>query len=72
MTARSYLKLESWHVLASVNDAGWRTRCGRVITTEKTQASDHLPLGERSCESCLRLIARDDDSAETTNDEVPE
>jgi hypothetical protein len=73
MTARSYLKwpsgIGSWHVLARVDDAGWHLRCGRFITTDKAQASDHLPLGERTCEPCLRLTLGDEETP--ANDKVP-
>jgi hypothetical protein len=68
----SYLKIGSWHTIARVDDAGWWTRCGRLVTTQKVPASDHLPLGEKSCETCLRLSRADEDRADPTNDAVPE
>ena len=79
MTIRSYLKWPverdgrdrgSWHVIARVDDAGWHLRCGRTLTTERATASDHLPAGERTCESCLAGSLRDDETP--ANDRVPE
>jgi hypothetical protein len=68
----SYLKIGSWHVIARVDDRGWWTRCGRVVTNEPTPASDQLPLGEKSCETCLRLSTHDEDRQNIPNDEVVE
>jgi hypothetical protein len=51
---------QSWHVLAKVDETGWHLRCGRVITTDEAAASDHIPSGEKSCESCLRGTLRDE------------
>lgn len=57
----SYLRIVSWHSIARVDAAGWHTRCGRVVTTEDAPASDTLPLGEPTCETCLRLTIHDKD-----------
>lgn len=48
----------SWHV---ETDPG-ATRCGRWLLADAPRAND-LPLGDRSCESCLRLVARDQERA---------
>lgn len=67
MTAHSYLKWPnaadtgSWHVIARVDDTGWHLRCGKTITTDAARGSDHLPMGEKSCESCLAGTQRDQD-----------
>lgn len=63
----SYLKIESWHVLVRVDEAGWHTRCGRLVTTEAAPASDHLPLDEKSCETCARLTLHDGERTEVAD-----
>lgn len=60
--AVSYLKVRSWHILAKVDAAGWKTRCGLTVN-EDAPVTDILPFDEKSCESCLRGIARDFDQA---------
>jgi len=67
----SYLKVRSWHRIAKVDDAGWHTRCGITVTTESVPASDTLPLGEKSCETCLRLEVVDTDRQNPTDEAVP-
>lgn len=80
MPPRSYLKWPvdqdgrdrgSWHVLARVDDTGWHLRCGRLITTDAATASDHLPAGERSCESCLAGALRDEGAESPPDEPVP-
>jgi len=44
----------SWHV---VSEAG--TRCGRVLWHDLAIVSADLPMGEKSCESCARLVLHD-------------
>ncbi len=48
----------SWHIAVP----GWErvhpTRCG-LRARDGAPTADDLPLGERSCETCLRLVARD-------------
>lgn len=56
MSARSYLRIDSWHVLRTVDNEGWKTYCGRTIVGQQARGSDALPLGEKSCETCLRLV----------------
>jgi hypothetical protein len=67
----SYLKIGSWHTLARVDDRGWWTRCGRLVTTEPAPVSDSLPLDEKSCETCLRLSTHDTEIPMPSDDEVP-
>ena len=43
----------SFHVIVF---ASGQTRCGRYASREHT---DHLPMTERSCETCLRLTQHD-------------
>ena len=49
-------RIRSWHAL----DASYtgRTLCGRVVTTAGV---DVLPPG-KSCETCLRIVARKADA----------
>ena len=63
---------ESWHVLERVDDLGWHLRCGKTITTERAEASQHLPAGEKTCESCTAGALRDLDPVDVANDPVPE
>lgn len=50
----------SWHSFLTYTRSGSvLTRCGRLIPGPDHQLADALPLDERSCESCLRLAARD-------------
>ena len=44
----------SWHVVGK----GGYTRCGRPFLAPSPSTFD-LPMGEKSCESCLRLIEHD-------------
>ena len=44
----------SWHVVGK----GGYTRCGRPFMVDAPSAVD-LPLDEKSCESCARLVLHD-------------
>ena len=55
MAAVMWALLRSWHAVRN-----GKTRCGRPIPAAATLVSD-LPSGAKSCESCLRLVARDAD-----------
>lgn len=55
----SYLKVRSWHSIVKVDEAGWHTRCGRLVEEAAAPASDVIPLDEKSCETCLRLTVHD-------------
>ena len=48
----------SWHLAREGNHA---TRCGLWVETPIT--ADDLPLGEKSCETCLRLVEHDAEKA---------
>lgn len=53
-----YVRLRSWHVRQwHVRQRGGYTLCGRV-TGDGQRTADSLPMGERSCESCLRIAAK--------------
>lgn len=65
----TYIRSRSWHVLARVTAGGWQTRCGRHIN-EEADVSDKLPLNDRTCESCLRYAASDEDRLNVDTDEV--
>ena len=55
----TWVRIRSWHALSKRQDIPW-TRCGcrPAVDAEK---SDELPAG-KSCERCLRIIARDADA----------
>ena len=57
-----YVRIRSWHLIALRAPAIYTTRCGRMVPTD-APTSDSLPLGERSCETCLRLARRDEERA---------
>ena len=54
-----YVQIVSWHVVWIDRSGGAfiRTRCGRYVPDGTIQ--EELPLGEKSCETCLRLAATD-------------
>lgn len=62
MSDQQWVRIRSWHAIRLISDRFGRTwtRCGRH--TESTEVSDTLPAG-RSCETCLRVIARAEDHA---------
>jgi len=70
MDATTWIKLRpekrlSWHIDMSELDAGTYdrpTRCG-LWADDDAPTADDLPAGERSCENCLRLAARDAERA---------
>lgn len=64
----TYVLIRSWHIVEQTSRSGVvKTRCGRsVVPTATTEGrdgapvrayplSDELPLGDKSCETCLRL-----------------
>jgi hypothetical protein len=64
MSGLGWARLRSWHSIRTYTRVGSiLTRCGRLIGPDH-QIVDVLPLGERSCESCLRLVAHDGERAE--------
>lgn len=67
----TFVKIRSWHALSGLVSRGGleQTRCGRWVRVEGSlvdggqevhPTSDTLPA-EKSCEVCLRLIAREAD-----------
>jgi hypothetical protein len=69
----SYVLIRSWHLIVGTDRGGVvRTRCGRRVAVQGTITSGgvgelvlhptapELPLGDRSCETCLRLAAHDE------------
>jgi len=52
-----WVRIKSWHLVAS-----GRTRCGRLYAIPSPTVDD-LPLGAKSCETCLRLHERDEERA---------
>ena len=54
-----YVRIVSWHVVWIDRSLGRAilTRCGRYVP--EGEIEKQLPLGEKSCETCLRLAATD-------------
>ena len=55
MSNQFWVRIRSWHALSGLT-AG-HTLCGRRAGSD-ADVSDQLPSGEKSCETCLRLLAR--------------
>jgi hypothetical protein len=53
-----WVKIRSWHAVGKGGD----TRCGRQFWADAPSAFD-LPMGEKSCETCLRWLKRDEEKA---------
>ena len=52
-----YVLVKSWHRVKTVTRAGWYlTLCGRTAKADALTSAE-LP-GGKSCESCLRIMAR--------------
>ena len=69
---RQFVRIRSWHVVRFVNptrEDAYATMCGRHVSAD-ADVVDTLPAG-KSCESCLRLVARQTDTS-ATNDPVPD
>jgi hypothetical protein len=61
MSDRQFAKIRSWHAIRTptrVPDT-YVTVCGRMVVALTLR--DVLPAGERTCETCLRLIVRHDE-----------
>jgi hypothetical protein len=57
----TWVRLVAWHALRPTRSLTvGHTRCGRAFVIPSPTAPE-LPLGERSCESCLRLLAWDEE-----------
>lgn len=56
----NWVRIRSWHSVLTPTRAfdTYRTRCGRTVVTKDVR--DDLPA-EKSCESCLRILARMDE-----------
>lgn len=57
-----WVRIVSWHAVLTPTRVPetYRTRCGRTVRNAET--SDDLPAG-KSCETCLRIVARQADKA---------
>jgi len=49
-----WVKIRSWHAIRQTRDLRTHTLCGRISAGE---IRDELPA-EKSCETCLRIVAR--------------
>lgn len=56
-----WVEIRSWHAIRLTRSQITTTRCGRTAPAS-APVSDTLPPG-KSCETCLRLIAREADRA---------
>lgn len=65
----TWVRIRSWHALVQTPGGVRWTRCGRS-PSPVDELSDELPAG-KSCETCLRLVARDNDRTFPDTDEVP-
>lgn len=63
MSGFDYVKIDSWHTIKlTTRGGGKQTLCGRYIASPSVaELSQRLPLGEKSCESCLRLSTSQSD-----------
>ena len=60
MMDHTWVRIRSWHVGNQTTDSGTiTTRCGRSDSNE-AEKRETLPV-DGSCETCLRLVARDGD-----------
>lgn len=55
----TYVRIRSWHVVKGSGGELVKTRCGRWADRD-AETLDFLPA-EKSCETCLRLVAREVD-----------
>lgn len=55
-----WVRIRSWHIVRTPTRMfdTYRTRCGRTVVTKDVRSE--FPQDEKSCESCLRIQARDD------------
>jgi hypothetical protein len=64
-----WVRIRSWHAIGTFDLAG-PTLCGRRPKAQSDIASE-LPAG-KSCETCLRIVARKADEPEPENEDVGE
>jgi hypothetical protein len=53
----------SWHAVVLSRSLDFRTRCGRRVPRPASMTID-LPMGEPSCETCLRYLKLDEERSE--------
>jgi hypothetical protein len=57
-----WVKIKSWHAVKSYSRAAWvETHCGRWAS-HSPEVVEELPA-EKSCETCLRIVARIQDQS---------
>jgi hypothetical protein len=57
----TWVMIRSWHAVRTTYvTGGLVTLCGRVVAHGATASVDALPSG-KSCETCLRIFARQQD-----------
>lgn len=59
----TWVRIRSWHAQVGYVAATreYLTRCGRYVAVP-AELSETLSVLEKSCETCLRLVARDQDA----------
>jgi len=67
MSDRQYARIRAWHVIREWRGAAWFFLCGRDVP-DSTPTVDALPWNEPSCESCLRIVRRQDDPGRGEDD----
>lgn len=58
-----YVKIRSWHVISNATSVFGKTLCG-LTAKPGAETSTDLPA-ERSCENCLRILARMTDGGQS-------
>lgn len=66
-----WVRIRSWHALRTyTRDGGGITRCGRRVVPPM-ERSVTLPLTDKSCETCTRLVLHDEQTPQPEDDTVP-
>ena len=59
-----WVRIISWHAIRrEPNGPDADTYCGRYVAGSPLKSTD-LPMGEKSCESCARLVIHDQENGE--------
>ena len=57
-----WVQIVSWHIVETPTRAfdTFKTLCSRRVTTKDVR--DEFPAGEKTCETCLRIAAKEGES----------
>jgi hypothetical protein len=62
MSGLGWVRIVSWHSIRTFTRAGdVLTRCGRAVSSPLVR--DGFPADEKTCESCLRSLAKEGTNA---------